>query len=291
MNKSQIMRYALSFLIAIMIFQQSIYAQLIKNDSVVERPARPAFESSYIIENPTNEVLSKESMEIQLKHRFGLVNGGDNDLVGIWAPSNIRLGIAYGIHDRITLGFGTTKFDRLQDFNWKLALFRQTRSGKKPISISYYGNFTIDARSKENFELAQDRFSFFHQIILARRFGPNVSFQVAPSISHYNLVESGMKNDRFGIALGGRIKISPQTAILLDYSQPLGPNVDENSMAFDPKAGIAVGFEFSTLGHAFQLFITNYNGIVPQKNYVFNQNDFFKGEFLIGFNITRIYNF
>ena len=163
------MRYTHIVLFAMLAFPMGIYSQQIKKDSVTERPARPAFESSYIIENPTNVILSKESMEIQLKHRFGLVNGGDNDLVGIWAPSNIRLGIAYGVHDRLTLGFGTTKFDRLQDFNWKLGLLRQTRSEKKPLSISYYGNFTIDARSKENFELAQDRFSFFHQLIFARR--------------------------------------------------------------------------------------------------------------------------
>ncbi|MEZ4842419.1 MAG: DUF5777 family beta-barrel protein [Flavobacteriaceae bacterium] len=37
--------------------------------------------------------------------------------------------------------------------------------------------------------------------------------------------------------------------------------------------------------------LTNYNGLVPQKNYMLNQYDFFKGDFLIGFNITRIYNF
>lgn len=284
------MNRSITIFILYSLFPLYTFAQLAK-DTIPEKPQRPAFESSYIIENPTNIVLAKESMEIQLKHRFGLVSGGDNDLIGIWAPSNIRLGIAYGVHERLTLGFGTTKFDRLQDFNWKLAILRQTRSGKMPFSVTYFGDFAIDARSDDQFERSQDRFSFFHQLIIARRFSPNISIQLAPSISHYNLVEERMRNDKFGIALGGRFKISPQTAILIDYSYPFTHHLDGVTLEDDPKAGLAIGFEFSTLGHAFQVFVSNYNGIIPQKNYMFNQNDFFDGEFVIGFNITRIYNF
>ena len=78
-----------------------------------------------------------------------LINGGTSDLVGIWAPSNIRIGVSYAVHDRLTLGFGTSKFDVLQDFNWKVALLRQTRGNEMPVSVSYYGNFTIDADNKQ----------------------------------------------------------------------------------------------------------------------------------------------
>ncbi len=56
--------------------------------------------------------------------------------------------------------------------------------------------------------------------------------------------------------------------------------------------GISLGVEFSTSAHAFQIFVSNYSGIVPQQNYMKNTNDFFgKGGALIGFNITRKYNF
>ena len=88
------------------------------------------------------------------------------------------------------------------------------------------------------------------------------------------------------IAFGGRYKISPQTAIIVDYTQPITKFLDNN-----PNPGISAGVEFSTSAHAFQLFITNYDGIVSQKNIMFNTNDFFNQDFLIGFNITRNYNF
>jgi len=269
----------------------SVAGQEKKRDTVPEIPERPAFESSFIIDNPTNILFNKNTLEIQMSHRFGLINGGTNDLAGIWAPANIRIGASYAINDRVTVGYGTTKFDRLQDFNLKVALFRQTRSGSMPVSVSYYGNFTIDAHKKENFSLRQHRYSYFNQLIIARRFTRLLSIQIAPSISHYNLVESRMRNDVIGLSVGGRYKVSPQTAILVDYSQPFIHHLDGVSFDNDPLAGYSIGVEFATSGHAFQLFISNMNGIVPQKNYMFNHNDFFKGDFLIGFNITRKYNF
>ena len=95
-----------------------------------------------------------------------------------------------------------------------------------------------------------------------------------------------MRNDMIAIAFGGRYKISPQTSVIVDYSQPITKFLQDN-----PPPGISIGVEFSTSAHAFQLFATNYSGLVQQKNYMFNKNDFFNGDFLIGFNITRIYNF
>ncbi|EAR00260.1 DUF5777 family beta-barrel protein [Maribacter sp. HTCC2170] len=258
-----------------------------KKDSIPEKPQRPAFESSFIIDNPTNILFSKKSMEMHINHRFGLISGGNNDLAGLWAPANIRLGLTYAFFDGWTVGFGTTKFNRLQDFNTKVSLLRQTRSDKVPVNLSYYGNFVIDARPKELFDFDTDRFSYFHQLIISRRFNRNFSLQLAPSISHYNLAELGKKNDVISAALGARYKVSPQTSILVDYSQPF-TNYGEG---LDPKPGLSLGVEFSTSGHAFQIIVSNYNGIVPQKNYSFNQNDFFNGDILIGFNITRVYKF
>jgi len=265
-----------------------------KKEKKKEKLERAAFESSYIIDNPTNVVLSKNALEVQMAHRFGVINNkGGNDLVGFWAPSNIRIALAYGIHERLTIGYGTTKFDRLQDFNWKVAILRQTRSNTMPVSVSYYGNFTVDARKKDatykggsRFVNLQDRYSNFHQLIIAKRFTPNFSAQIAPSVSHYNKVDNTMRNDMVAIAFGGRYKISPQTSIMIDYSQPITEFMKDN-----PHPGISFGFEFSTSAHAFQLFATNYNGLVSQKNNMYNQNDIFNGDILIGFNITRIYNF
>jgi hypothetical protein len=93
------------------------------------------------------------------------------------------------------------------------------------------------------------------------------------------------------LSLGGRYKISPQTSILVDYTHPFVHHLDGAELDMDPEDGVSLGVEFRTSSHAFQLFISSYQGIVPQKNIMFNQNNFGEGDFLIGFNITRLYNF
>ncbi len=290
----------LSFLyIILLISPLAMLSQEMEKDSVVDKPERPAFESSYIIDMPTSVLPIKNTLEVQMEHRFGTISGGNFDLIGIWAPANIRIGFTYSLHDRLTIGYGTTKLDRLQDFNWKVGILRQTRSGKVPVNVTYFGNFTIDASRANNFYVDQHRYSNFHQLIISRRFNSKLSLQVAPSVSHYNLVPQRMRNDVVALSLGGRYKISPQTSILLDYTHPFVHHLDGESLEMDPKDGLGFGVEFRTSSHAFQLFLTSYDGIVPQKNVIFNRNDPFplqslwkeNGGFLIGFNITRLYNF
>ncbi len=278
----------------------------------VDKPERPAFESNFLIDNPTDKLYMKNTLEIVFQHRFGTIGGGTNDLAGIWAPANIRIGASYTLTDWLQLGYGITKFERLQDFNWKVRLLQQTRSDRIPFNLSYYGNAAVSMEVKENFNLRQDRYSFFHMLIISRRFNPNFSMQIAPSISHYNLVPDGMPNDVFAIAFGARHKISPQTAITMEYSLPV-TNFEENPDANNPRSGawsgavqpvpgFSLGMEFVTSSHAFQIYLSTYNGIVPQVNYFKNQNNFLEpfrsnggsnglDNILIGFTITRNYNF
>ena len=250
-----------------------------------EKLARPAFESATLIDNATNVLFQKNTLEVIMAHRFGLIEE-TNSLAGIYGNANIRIAVAYSITDRIAVGFGTTKDKRLQDFNLKGAILQQTRSNSMPLSVSYYGNFTIDARPEENFNMVQDRYSFFNQLIISRRFNPKFSAQITGSISHFNAVENVIRNDMVAMSFGGRYKVTPGTAIIVDYSQPLTKFYQEN-----PNPGISLGVEFGTSGHTFQIFATNYWGIVPQYNYTYNHYDFFDGDILFGFNITRNYNF
>lgn len=282
------------------------FSQEQAKDSIVDKPERDAFESSTLVDNQTNIVFQKNTLEIMMQHRFDYLNR-DNSLLGIYGSANIRIGASYSILDWLNVGYGITKTNITSDFSVKAALLRQTRSGRIPVSVTYYGNMAIDGRSVDlkeplpqpnvdagYFVLKQDRYSYFHQLIIAKRFNSDLSLQIAPSLTHFNAVNYGYENDRFSIAFGGRYKISPQTSIIFDYTQPItkldNPDYPNKSLN---NAGFSLGAEFSTSGHAFQIFIANYKGILPQYNTMKNSNDFFDGTsgMLIGFNITRRYNF
>lgn len=287
-----------SLLLLLCLYSENILAQ--EPEAVLakvkSKPIKNTFSSVWLMDNQTVMVPIKGTFEFDIQHRFGLVNNGSKDLWGIFAPSNIRLGLGYSPVNKLFLGAGITR-ERMQiDLNAKYALIQQTVDGKIPVSITYFGNMVIDSRDKSNFRYGVHRFSYFNQLILARKITDNFSAQVAPNFSWYNNVEayiddkgdiqSKMKNGHLAISVLGRYKVTEKSSIIAGYNQPLTQHTTNN-----PHPNICFGFETVTSSHAFQVFAGNYYGIVPQSNNVFNRNDFTEGQFLIGFNITRLWNF
>ncbi|MBI5858221.1 MAG: hypothetical protein HZB42_11320 [Sphingobacteriales bacterium] len=254
------------------------------------------FGSVWLIDNQTVMVPVKGTLEFDIQHRFGTINNGAKDLFGFFAPSNIRFGLNYAPIKNLFVGVGITKERKQIDLNAKYALLQQTTDNKIPVGVSYYGNMVIDTRNKSNFRYDAHRLSYFNQLIIARKITKNFSAQVAPSFSWYNNVEGyvdskgtiqkKMKNGHLAIAFMGRYKVTKLSSIIVGYDQPLTQHPTNN-----PHPNISFGFETVTSSHAFQVFFGNYYGIVPQSNNVFNQNDYRESQYVIGFNITRLWNF
>jgi hypothetical protein len=260
------------------------------------KAVKNTFESIFLFDNQTTLVPAKGTFEMDIQHRFGTVNNGYDDFYGLYAPSNIRMGFAYSPINKLYVGFGFAKINLTWDATAKYAILQQMKSGGWPISVTYYGNVAIDTRDSENFANGTDRFSYFNQLIISRKITDAISLQVSPSWSHFNAVEGyvneageiegKMKNDHIAIAFGGRYKVSNQMAIIANYDQPITEHTTNN-----PEPNISFGIEISTSAHAFQIFAGNYYNIIPQLNNVLNQNDYREGQFLIGFNITRLWSF
>lgn len=263
------------------------------------RPVRNTFESIWLIENQTVMVPVKGSFEMDIQHRFGTMNNGYDDFWGIYAPSNIRLGFNYVPIDKLQIGFGFTKERKYWDFNAKYALFQQGNGGGWPVSVTYFVNAAWDTRSKDGFpENVEntyegiDRISYFHQLMVARKFSKAFSLQANVNVSHFNFQElvqgetpedlKQMNNDHLSLSFLGRFKVSSGTAIIAGYDLPLTDHEVNN-----PEPNLSFGIEVTSSAHAFQIFVSNYKNIVPQLNNVFNQNT----DFLIGFNMTRLWVF
>jgi len=259
-----------------------IFSQEASSEETDNRPVKSTFETYMLIDNQTVTSPYKGSLSLLVQHRFGPMENGFSDLFGIYGGANTRLGLEYGITDRIMIGIGTTQDYKLQDLEWKYAILRQTRSNSMPLSLSYYGNMVIDARSEENFGPEESykfihRISYFTQVIVSRKFSDVFSFQVAPELAYFNGVDQSIENVNLGVSFGGRAKIWGDKSIIVEYDQPLTKHE-----SFDPKPNLGVGFEIGTATHAFQVFVSNYHDIVYQRNLAYNQNN----KFQIGFNIT-----
>ncbi|HVS91274.1 MAG TPA: DUF5777 family beta-barrel protein [Mucilaginibacter sp.] len=302
------------FLHSTTVYAQDSTAAAKENAAPVKaRPVKNTFQSVWLIDDQTSMVPIKGTFEFDIQHRFGTVNNGYSDLWGLFASSNIRLGLAYAPINNLYIGVGLNKFDELADGSAKYAILKQT-PGLYPVSITYYGDLAYDTRSDKTnslFKHQTDRLISFNSIIISRKFGDKLSLQVSPNISHQNSVQGyitkhdstgvtifeEMKHDQFGISLGGRYKISESTAFIIDYAQPITREPTHN-----PSPNLSFGFEFATSGHTFQIFMGNYSMLNPAKNSFFNTNSPFGytqtdgttykgGMFVIGFNITRLWNF
>lgn len=261
------------------------------------------FNAATLIDNQTVASPYKGGLEMQIQHRFSLIENIKN-LYGIYGAANTRLGLNYGITDRLMLGIGTTKDYKLQDIQWKYAILRQTADNSMPVSLSYYGNMVIDARADENFGPEASykelhRLSYFTQLIVARKFTEKLSLQVAPSFLYNNSVpeyytnnlpdtttiHTGYKNMNIGLHVGGRYNVVGNHSLMLEYDQLLTKQEDLSDED-SPKPNLAFGWEINTPTHAFQLFVANYSSIINQYNLLYNKNDLSNGDFLVGFNIT-----
>jgi hypothetical protein len=254
-------------------------------------PVRLTFGTGILIDNQTVATPYKGGLELQIYHRFSLIENIQN-LYGIYGSANTRIGLNYGVTDKLMIGGGTTKDYQLQDLQVKYLLLQQTEDNKMPVSLSLYGNMVFDLRKKDAFGTPASfsnlhRLSYFTQVIVARKFGEKLSVQVAPSMAYFNSVPrysdtTGYKNINFGVSAGARANLFGSHSLILEYDQLL----TKQELDVQPKPNLAIGWEIGTGTHVFQVFVANYNQIINQRNLVFNTNDFTKGDYLVGFNIT-----
>lgn len=287
-NNSFLINTVIIGVISLLLIFNTAFAQSGGDENKVDkRPVRSPFESGLLIDNPTIVNSPKGSFGLMIKHRFGTIQNGWEDIYGIYAPSNIYMGLTYSITDKLSVGFATEKNNKLQEFYLKWTILDQTRSNSSPLAISYYGNFAINANKKVTLGVDDkftNRMSYFNQIIIARKFTDKLSLQFAPSYSHFNSVDTIYEHDVIGISVGGRYKLWNDNSFIIDYSYPI-PVKEFRNPDMEPKPNLAFGLEFSTSTHAFQVFIASFDQLVSQRNYVYNQHEFNKEGLLVGFNI------
>lgn len=291
------------FLITTLIISINVWAQEEEKPKKDNRPVKDQFECGALIDYQTTVVKSPGTFEFIMQHRFGkFLSGNDNfDLYGVYAPANIRIGLNYTPIKNLQVGIGTTKSSILQDASIKYSILKQTRSGSIPVSVTAFAEMAYDMRKgffndSKGVEMANARYSYFTQLMITRSFGKHFTLQGAINSSYFNCVDSANKHMNIGFSLIGRYKFSPQSSILFGYSQ----NMTEQGNGTKINPGISFGYEVSTGSHSFQVFFTTLGNIIDQHNMLYNTSrpdliykdaGLTKTDFMLGFNINRLWNF
>lgn len=248
-----------------------------------------AFKATRVINGHSMEHLASGVLDFRISHRFGRINGGAYQLYGL-DQATIRLGLDYGITDRLTIGFGRSSSKKeLDGFIKYRLLWQATGKNTVPFSMILVSGMTVNGLKYENPELTNyytSRLAYYYQVILGRKFSDNFSLQLTPTMVHRNIVDLKVnRHDVYAVGIGSRYKFTKRMALMAEYFYVIpGDPLDiqyENSLS--------LGLDIETGGHVFQLHFTNSLGMNEKAFITETDGTWKKGDVHFGFNISRVF--
>jgi hypothetical protein len=265
--------------------------KLLESETTENEKVIATFKGSKIINVETNETVRKKNLDFRISHLFGNIGsesgGSIHNLYGLDQSVDIRLGLHYGITDKLTVGVSRVKRNENLEGQIKYRLIEQTSNGKIPVSVTAFSNLTYTIATSEILVKDAYRLTYLTQLILARKFSPGFSFVLIPAFLHRNLVEDDDQNNTFSLSGGFRLRFTPSSSLIADYAYTFGrENVKE-----DYYDVFGLGLEIETGGHVFTIMLTNASGLLENEYLVNTQDNWADGGMKISFIISRMFSF
>ena len=246
------------------------------------------FKAIHLINAQTVESPAKQDLNFIIMHRFGKLNDGAYNFFGL-DNASIRLGLDYGITDKLGIGIGRSSLEKTFDGYLKYRLLEQTDGQKKfPVTISLLAAANHMTLRSDTFVSAKNKTSFIAQVLIARKFSSALSLQISATYIHYNrypLLRSA--KEVFATMIGGRLKFTKRLSLTAEYNYLIPGMLDD----VDLQNSLSLGFEIETGGHVFQLIFTNSGGMIESQYIGKTGGDWGDGDIFFGFNITRNFSF
>lgn len=256
-------------------------AQLPRQRAVQDQPVDKVFWAGSNIGISTVDNMPANNLNSTILHTFGLVDGGIERFFGLDDGANTRIGLDYGISDRLSAGIGRMTFLKTVDLRTKYTIMRQTTTDSSPLDLAVKVAAGINTMPNSGLDF-NERLSYLASFMIARKFG-HYSIQLTPMIAHFNLVSGTNPNQLFGLGILFNYELSDRFALSAEYLPVIGTR---NAGTHD---AMAVALNIDTGGHIFQLFLTSSQWHGEQHIMANNRDRFWKGDFRIGFNIHRVF--
>ncbi|MDQ3142243.1 MAG: DUF5777 family beta-barrel protein [Bacteroidota bacterium] len=261
---------------------------LLGDEEETTQYAEASFKANRIINLHSIENTKFGVIDVKISHRFGRLNGGFYEFFGL-DQANMRFGFDYGLMDRLQIGVGRSNFEKTYDGYIKYKLLRQSKGKKNmPISLSVLSGMAIKTTkwadtSRTNYFSSRLYYNF--QVLIARKFSENFTFQLTPGLLHRNLVATvAEENDVYSIGLGLRQKLTKRLSLNAEYIYVL-----PNQLAPESKNSLSVGIDIETGGHVFQLHFTNSVSMIEKGVIAETYGEWGKGDIHFGFNLSRVF--
>ena len=309
------------FLAGSMFAQDDVMNDLLKESKPKHDYVAYTFKSTNVICGQSIEMTKKNALDFRVVHRFGNmadVNAG-HTLAGFYAISDVLFSFDYGVTQDFSVGTefakGAGPVQELYNIHGKYRVLKQTKDFKIPFTITLYGNAAVSGQKTDPFtgnamksESAAHRFSYVFQSLIAIKATDWLSLQIAPSFVWRNYVGNpsiqgnpGLdKNGMFFLGLQARAKLTKRQAIVFEYFLPItrsGATYREYFPMIRNLSGqnyypcLNLGYEVETGGHVFTINLTNTGGLMEQDYLPYTNSNWAKGQFRLGFTISRIFQF
>lgn len=252
-----------------------------------------SFKATRVVNGHSLENTAHGVLDFRISHRFGFLNDGISEFYGL-DQATIRLGLDYGVTDKLVVGIGRSSFQKTVDGFAKYKFLRQCDQGcTMPVTLSLATGMSVNTLEQEKLpwynpertDYFTHRLAYFMQVIVGRKFSESFTLQLMPGLVHRNLVESTeIANDVWNIGAAGRYKLSKRVALNLEYFYVL-----PDQLAPEFHNSLSVGFDIETGGHVFQLHATNSTGIFERAFITETVGQWSDGDIRFGFNISRVF--
>jgi hypothetical protein len=266
---------------------QDLLQQLnnLTTDSLRRELVPATFKGTRIINGQSIETPGQGSLVFLISHRFGTLNSGAYEFFGL-DQATIRLGLEYGLTDRLAVGVGRSSLEKTFDGFLKYKLLQQsTGVGAMPISVTLLATSALSSLkfAPEPERSTASRLTYTYQALIARKLSPALSVQLMPTLIHRNFVDLRRdQNNVYAIGAAVRQKLTKRVALTAEYYYLL-----PGTTADDFRNVLGIGFDIETGGHVFQLHFTNAQGMIEKFFIPQTNGNFFKGDIFFGFNVSR----
>ena len=267
-------------------YSQDSLLALLQDSSSKSMPVKATFKAIHIVNTQTIESPAKHDLNFIIMHRFGKLNDGAYNFFGL-DNASIRLGLDYGLTDKLAVGIGRSSVEKTFDGYLKYKLLSQTSGTRSfPVSISLLGtisNYTLKFTDKPYLN-ARYRTAYTLQALVAKKISSAVSFQLTPTWLHYNMVPTTAdNNDLFATTVSGRVKFTKRMSITAEYNYLFPDQVS----SIDIRNSLSLGVDIETGGHVFQLIFSNSQGMIESQYLARTTGSWGKGDVYFGFNVSR----
>ena len=270
-------------------FSQNDLTGLLDTEAQRTQNVESTFKGTRIINGHSIETRGGGELDVIFMHRFGTLNSGAYNLWGL-DDAWVRLGAEYGISDFFTIGVGRSSYEKTYDGFLKYKFIGQKKgAGAFPFTATAFTSMAINtlkpATPEQEIKFSS-RISYTYQLLLARKFNPDFSLQLAPTLVHHNLVETADENnDILALGMSGRHKITRRMSLTFEYYLQFN-----NSTIKDNYNALGFGLEIETGGHVFQLVFSNTQAMIEKSFITETSGNFFEGDIHFGFNISRVFH-